>query len=283
VARLSNALLACLMLAAALAPAPARAAESYDNCVGFIDALPAVIDRQGTWCLRRDVSTAITSGAAVLISANNVTLDCNHFKIGGLAAGIGSDAWGIRADDRHNVTIRHCTVRGFMAGIVLQGNDASGHLVEDNLLDQNFTHGIYVAGQGGLVRGNRVLDTGGSSRYAFAYGISTLDADVVDNIVDRVHAPNIAYGIEALGTGSDVSGNRVRDVIGGWTGESRTIGISAPSPDMTIAGNRLRSVAVLPGVGILANGATSFCIDNTVAGFEVAMEGCERIRGNLSQ
>jgi hypothetical protein len=29
----------------------ASAAETYDNCTGFITSLPAVITRQGTWCM----------------------------------------------------------------------------------------------------------------------------------------------------------------------------------------------------------------------------------------
>ncbi|HEY0661023.1 MAG TPA: hypothetical protein VGD21_06870 [Lysobacter sp.] len=64
---------------------PVQAAESYDNCTGFIETLPATISTQGTWCLKHDVGTAITEGNAVTIAANNVTLDCNDFKIGGLA------------------------------------------------------------------------------------------------------------------------------------------------------------------------------------------------------
>jgi hypothetical protein len=66
---------------------PAQAAESYDNCSGYIDSVPAVIATQGTWCLRKDLSTAQTSGNAIEIAANNVVIDCNDFKLGGLAAG----------------------------------------------------------------------------------------------------------------------------------------------------------------------------------------------------
>src|SRR5688500_982965 len=109
----------------------ARAAESYDNCTGFIDSLPATISTQGTWCLRKDVSTSMTSGIAITVAANNVTVDCNDFKIGGLAAGNDSSAFGIFTD-RQNVTVRHCSIRGFFYGIYLIG---AGNLIEDNLLD----------------------------------------------------------------------------------------------------------------------------------------------------
>ncbi|HEY0661599.1 MAG TPA: hypothetical protein VGD21_09825, partial [Lysobacter sp.] len=69
-----------ILLAGPVAPAPAQAAQSYDNCTGFIDSLPATITTQGTWCLRKDLSTAMSSGNAITIATNNVTIDCNDFK-----------------------------------------------------------------------------------------------------------------------------------------------------------------------------------------------------------
>ena len=65
------------------------------------------------WCLRHDLSTSIVSGQAIDIQANNVAIDCNDFKIGGLAAGNGSMAVGIHALTRQNATVRHCNIRGF--------------------------------------------------------------------------------------------------------------------------------------------------------------------------
>src|SRR5262245_20959189 len=81
-------LLAALLLS--LFVLPAVAAESYDACAGFIDTVPTTISTQGVWCLRKDLATAVSNGAAISIEANNVTIDCNGFKLGGLAAGPGS-------------------------------------------------------------------------------------------------------------------------------------------------------------------------------------------------
>ena len=82
-----TALLATAFVAAGLASPASTAAESYDSCTGFIESLPATISTQGVWCLRRNLATAMTSGNAITITVNNVTIDCNDFKIGGLAAG----------------------------------------------------------------------------------------------------------------------------------------------------------------------------------------------------
>src|SRR5690606_27849039 len=167
-----------LTLAATCALQPAEAAQSYDNCTGFIDSLPATITRQGTWCLRKDLSTSITSGAAITITANNATIDCNDYKIGGLGAGSASQASGISAVDRQNATIRHCNVRGFYSGIDLLGG--AGHLVEDNRLDNNLRYGIHVIGDNGRVRRNAVYDTGGAAGVSTVTGIYAY-ADIVDN------------------------------------------------------------------------------------------------------
>src|SRR6187200_130915 len=127
-------LLALLLL---LPAAPiALAAEGYDACTGFIDSLPATITTQGTWCLRKDLSTAIAAGTAITLATNNVTLDCNGFKLGGLSGGADSQATAVSALERLNIAVRHCSIRGFSVGVSLAGLSTGGHLVEDNRFDQ---------------------------------------------------------------------------------------------------------------------------------------------------
>ena len=126
-------------------PGQAEAAESHDSCTGFIDSLPATIATQGTWCLRNNLSTSIASGTAIRIGANNVTIDCNGFKIGGLAAGPGTETIGIHVSYRLNATVRNCAIRGFNRGIHLSGTGGGGHLIEDNTIDESRTSGISIS------------------------------------------------------------------------------------------------------------------------------------------
>src|SRR5690554_5554987 len=77
-----------------------------------IDSIPAVISSQGVYCLKKHVSGALASGAAISVNTNNVTIDCNEFKIGNLAAGPATQATGISASGRNNVTVRNCGIRG---------------------------------------------------------------------------------------------------------------------------------------------------------------------------
>src|SRR5690242_11044818 len=110
--------LAFFLLLCAL-PRCASAAASYDTCKGFITSLPAIIDTAGTWCFNKDLNTANNSGTAISINSDNVTIDCNGFKLGGLAAGESTNEGGIVSYDHRNITIRHCNIRGFSFGVSL--------------------------------------------------------------------------------------------------------------------------------------------------------------------
>ena len=139
---------ASALAAAMLAFPPAAAADTYETCTGTITALPAVITTQGTWCLAGDLGTGLGSGDAVTIGTNNVTLDCNGYKLGGLAAGTGTLAIGIHAEDHLNATVRNCSIRGFHQGIVFEGTGSGGHAIEDNRFDGNRVRRIVGNGTG---------------------------------------------------------------------------------------------------------------------------------------
>ena len=261
-------------LFAAIAP-HAHAAESYDNCTGYIDALPATISTQGTWCLRENLGTAISEGNAITVAANNVTIDCNDFKIGGLAAGDDSTAVGIQASNRQNTTIRQCNIRGFHRGIQLIG---SGHLVEHNRLDHNLFTGISIFGENNLVRYNLVHDTGGNNG-AHIFGIM-VHGSAVGNVVSGVFsvAAGHVYGIQANGTGVEVRGNRVRKLDPTMAAHA----IMLSGDDGAVIGNVVSAPGSTPGHGIYGPGHRTTCTGNTVVGLTTAISGCETSSGNLT-
>lgn len=270
---------ACLVPAVLLAhamPGPARAAQSDDSCTGFIGSVPAAITQQGTWCLRHDLSGNLTYGEAIDIRTNNVTIDCNHFKLGNLAAGAGTAALGIAATDRRNITVRNCIVRGFSKGIALEGA-GGGHLVEDNILDGNTSIGLSVLNDGSIVRRNRVLDTGGSSVFANVAGILTTESvDIVDNTVSGVVAPagsnGNARGIRTWGAyDASVSGNRVRGVQADGTGISFAVS-NQESARVILRDNDLSGDGT--DVGISCHDNSGYALQNTINGFVEPVVGC---------
>ena len=276
------------LLAAGLAsPLAAQAAESYDNCAGFIDALPAVVSSQGMWCLRNDVNFAAGSGDAIRVLANNVTIDCNGFKVGGLSAGAGTAAVGIAAVERHNITVRNCSVRGFYRGIFLSGIEGSGHLVEDNRLDGNTYNAIRVDGDGSMVRRNLATATGGSTQTANAVGISVNGGvDVLGNLVSGVSANPVGAGdgtgILAGGTPvGSIGGNRIVELAGGATGSID--GIRVTGSRAVVRGNQLdgdSGAGTGTGAGLRCDDETVRAKDNSVIGFSDALLGCGSAGGN---
>jgi hypothetical protein len=270
-------------------PLSARAAEGYDNCTGFIDTVPATVTTPGTWCLRHDLNTAITEGTAITIATSNVTLDCNHFKIDGLAGGTGVYTNGVSAGDRFNVSIRNCNIRGFLRGIHLGGYGGGGHMVEHNTLDGNTIFGISVNGPGSTIRDNRVLDTGESTAVGGnAYGINAWNGvDVIDNTVNGVVPTRAetahAIGIATVANGAgSVIGNRVRGLAPIGHPTAMAYGVyNVNSRGLIIRDNNLQGPGAL-GVGLRCSSTPATARDNVIAGFATAVERCMSVGNTVN-
>jgi len=257
-----------LALAGWMQPAAAETTECTE-----IQSIPAVISTQGVYCLKQHVSGSLATGSAIAVTANNVTIDCNEFKIGNLAAGTGTQAVGISASGRNNVTVRNCGVRGFQTGISLLDGD---YRVEDNRLDNNTLTGIRVTGSGSAIRRNEVIDTGGSTvpGATSSQGIVAAGGmDIFDNNVSGVIAAGgngSAYGIyvEDLDAGY-ITGNRVRELVPAGLGFRRGIWVDSglrvtvKSNSVVLNGGLLTGDAGIRCGGLVLNGVAQ---DNTVLG-----------------
>jgi parallel beta-helix repeat protein len=271
-----------LLLAAALlsAPGAARAAEDYANCKGFITSLPTSINTPGTWCLNQDLSSANPAINGITINTNNVTIDCNDFKIDGLAAGTATASNGIAASDRHGITVRHCNIRGFQFGLNISGFSGGNNLVEDNRFDGNTYVGVYVEGDGTVVRRNRIFDTGGTTASvpSGAFGIlayySVYSMDILDNTIVGVAATSgtngSAYGIHTQTATGSINGNRIRGLVKDGTGEAD--GIYNNSSDRVIM--RKNEVTGAGLYGLVCSSANSRAKDNVVNGFTTGILNC---------
>jgi hypothetical protein len=217
-----------LALAPLLHAAPA-AADTWSTCTGMITSVPAVIASPGIYCFDRDLSLATTSGVAIAVNAHHVTIDCNGYRLGNLAAGTATAAVGIQSTDRVNVVVKNCHIRGFAAAINLTGNvntslTSAGHVVEDNYIEAATTTGILLKGRNSVVRRNRVNDIGWNDAQLSVTGIAGLGTvDILDNIVAGVEpggkSPGMAWGIYAEAVdGIVIARNEVRDVypLGGF-------------------------------------------------------------------
>ena len=266
--------MAILVTAVLFAPTPARAETT--NCTA-ITSLPAVIDTQGIYCFTGHLSTADTSGNAIEITTNNVVIDFNGYKLGGLGGGAATYANGIYAYQRKNITIRNGSIRGFYRGIWLHDSSSytasSGHLVEDINADGNTFVGIMVAGTGNTVRNNRIVSTGGSTNFMYAYGIVVYGPGVrvLSNDITDVAAQSTAHskGIYLISCSNTVvEGNRINDLT---SPSGYTYGIfMLNSTYVTSSENRVSGVA---DYGIVYNSSTGLYMGNIVSGATTPFSG----------
>ena len=91
-----------------LAPSSAHAGQGRDNCVGYIDTLPAQLNTPGTWCMRGNLSTSLYSGGGIQINLNNVVVDCNGYRIENTLPG--NRAFGVSASGNNHI-FRNCERR----------------------------------------------------------------------------------------------------------------------------------------------------------------------------
>ena len=267
--RIRFAVMACVALSAPRLPAPAAAAPSFDSCTGIVTSLPAVITTPGIWCLDEALTSNLASGYAISIDTDNVTLDCNGFRLSNLGAGVATAATGIYAHQRRNVTVRDCDVRGFWTGTKVSATPAR---VTGSRFEGNLQYGIRMVGDQGVIDGNRVYDTGGSSLAPSAIAIHAVGMiDIQDNTVSGVFANGnaTARGIVVQNNvAGTVRGNRLREM----TGKVAGIVVSTGSLDTMVIDNGL----VGPGTqGVLCWApATGLVRDNIALGFTTAYAGC---------
>lgn len=260
-----------------------NAQAEVQDCIE-ITALPATITVQGTHCLKQDLATTITSGNAITIATNNVILDMNGFKLGGLGSGPGTQAVGIFAIDRQNITIRNGTVRGFGTNIHFDATGTStqsrGHIVEDMRIDAARSTGIRVEGFHTILRDNFIANTGNSTLLNTARAISIVGGEghpVSGNVISQVEEDFAASGIVLTDTtGAVVERNKVRALKATTTLGITTsvIGIEASGTRNVVIDNII-SNASQGNFGIqLSAGSEDACLDNVIANYITPTTGC---------
>ena len=265
---------------------PAHAAGGEDNCTGFIDTVPVAISAPGTWCLRQNHAIGVASGSVIRVNADNVVVDCNGHEVDGTAAGASTQAVGVAAYDRHNVTVRNCGLSGFVTGIQLSGGD--GHLVEDNRVSRSTFRGIYVTARNSRVQGNRVLDTGGMTNDGFPQGINATGANILDNTVVGVKPSTYPGGFRGAtgivgGYEKAIERNRVYILYpGGGISGIQMYNFSRARDNHVVAGVQAPGTGILGGDDIPSSPPSSACIGNTVAGFTTPISDCRIQSGNVT-
>ena len=276
------------------APLPARAESTACTVVS---AFPATLSVPGRYCLDQDVSLAITTMAAIHVTADDVDLDCNHHVVR-TTAPAGNNATGLRGiGTRRNVRVRNCTFDGFETGVYLDGGTTGGFRLQGNNVMRAGSYGLFLSGNGNLVEDNRVaFQRGGSSIYPTALTMTGEPNRAVGNVIRNnefaVMQPEMPANAGSAAIyvryqqGTLIEGNTITTILSRTGGGSYGI-ISGFATELVVRGNVVLSPAA-PGVapfdggnysGIFLQGddvedATNQCVDNVVGHFNGNITGC---------
>lgn len=170
------------------------------DCDVTIADVPYSITQPGVYCMETDLAYAPSSGSAITISADSVTLDLRGHRLW-TPPGPNNSSIGVEAvAGSYRVTVRNGAVDGFKYGVMLRGPSV-GAVVEHLRVAWSTAAGIYVGwGSQNVVRNCSVDSTGGSALVPVTAGIWLISthSTVRDNTVTAV-APALGGGGSAFG------------------------------------------------------------------------------------
>jgi hypothetical protein len=234
-----------------------------------INSLPCIISLPGMYYLNGNLTYAPTSGNAITVSANDVTLDLMGFCLTGPGKTSGTN-YGISINvGINNMEIRNGSVKSFGGSGIYAANNAGIRVIGLRVSD-NGAYGVRMVGNDHVVIGCLLLNNGSTG------------ASVASGIIKGNHVvSNGAFGLSAS-QGSTISGNlcRFNSSIGilasaGSTVVDNTVmnsggtGINT-SDGCTVTRNTSRGNS---GVGI-ATGDNCLIINNTTQGLTNGSTGC---------
>lgn len=172
-----------------------------DSCAQtVIDHLPYEITRSGLYVLTSDLSSPITDDTGlIVVNASNVTIDLQGHAILASRYG-GSEAVGIQAYERSNLTVRNGTIDHCFIGVDIKGNgqadtNAVNPRVENLLVTNSIEVGVSLGNTpAGRITGCVVVQTGSLGNFDGAVGIGVTGAGILveNNVVDTVQAAETA-------------------------------------------------------------------------------------------
>jgi hypothetical protein len=192
-----------------------------------INSVPITINSPGRYFLSMNLSSNHSSKNAITINADDVTIDFQDHTISGLGAGIATNANGISATNRRNITIKNGTLTGFKIAVVLQrglnptvSNNAH-NVVQNMVLSSNTFGGVLIeSGTGCRVEKCLISRTGGTFSGADAFGISLPFSTAVarDNQISTVLATlGSSFGIICHNSNTLLLRNQIDTCINGIT------------------------------------------------------------------
>jgi parallel beta-helix repeat protein len=214
--------------------------------------VPLVITRPGSYRLISNLVISSVTASAILIDADNVTIDLDGFTIAGPGKNIG-DGFGINTTVRTNVVVVNGTVRDFgLVGVHLPGQNNRVENVR-----------VYSTGSDGIFVGHSSVVT----RCQVAFCFSGINTDDGSSVLDNTIYQNDHIGIFTSG---DAPGPQGGVTVIGNNCRLNGIGIKGKGQGNRIEGNTLTENGI--GIDLLASTASYFA-KNLLQANETAIVG----------
>ena len=187
-----------------------------------ITRVPFTITVPGNYYLPGNLAYSGSNGAAITINASEVVLDLQEHRLV-CGAPPSNAAVGIAAVGRNNLVIRNGSIFNFKRAVQLTGAASQRATIEKLILVANREIGIWVEGQGMLIRDNTISNTGSGLAAGdistAAVGIYSLGdgVQVVNNTVVDTYRPN-TWNVGILTYGGIIQGNRITNRTKGGAG-----------------------------------------------------------------
>lgn len=264
------------VLAWGIGARPALGAQSFDQCQYYVDTVPAMISTPGMWCLRKDLKVTGYANVAINIQASNTTLDCKGFALDGTAIDPSQAQWGIASDQQHDVTIRNCSIRGFLVGIAINNLASRGNSVVNNRVWKSYSTGISVVGDGSEIRDNIILQSGNGGDGNSASGISAWGSvDIVGNLIHGVSAVGSnAIAISANDFTGHIVGNRVRGLTAGVVSQPSVAIAMIGATNAIVRDNDISGTGLPMTAGLWCRFSTGRVNGNVIKGMETPLMEC---------
>jgi hypothetical protein len=201
-----------------------------------------------------------TTGAAITVSASGVTIDLDGHTLAG-TAGAGTEAYGVLARNRSNVTVENGKIQGFLAGVYLGAGPPSTPFRSTvrNLKVHGSTYaGIWIEGKGNVIEGCEVLGTGGTTALGPGAG---------------------AVGISSVGPAPKLKLNLVMDTVAGSGGSASGIAVDKGTGGL-LTGNVVKNNLTAGTTGLLvARSIRAQVLQNGLEAFDYGIVFTHESRG----
>jgi len=227
---LKLALLANMLVMGLMVATSGAATPTCSLVTGGTKTVTTTISVPGNYCLSTKLTYTPSTGDAIAITADNVTLDLSGYNVVNSSAGARS---GVYASDKSFIIVKNGTIDGFNDGVLLTKDSVAttGHIIENLHILNSSNEGIEMECTGGVIRNNVIISSG-------AYGI--MPGGPGNRILNNEIIDSGDTGIWANGNNSHyaiIEGNKISN-----TNTMGTQGIRVCSSYMLVINNRITNM-----------------------------------------